>query len=163
MPASVRRHNLARLRAHLKVTQATLGRWTGRSPATIKAIEIGKLALSPVLAGLVADLTGADKDWLLRNDLAEPMPPLTHVSVAPERYVSLSFTVPNELAEPMNRAAAELGMNLSQYVCKLVEADLLASSVRDVSEETQPAPALQHSVQREPPRPKSPSQTPASP
>lgn len=80
MPASVQRHNLARLRDELNLTQATLGDWVGRSAATIKAVEIGKLALSPRLAALIAAVTGADKDWLLRNDLSDPMPPLMRSS-----------------------------------------------------------------------------------
>jgi DNA-binding XRE family transcriptional regulator len=86
MPASVRRHNLQRLREELNLTQATLAGWIGRSAATIKAVEIGKLALSENLATLIASVTGADKKWLLRNDLSEPMPPLEPVSVklAPE-------------------------------------------------------------------------------
>ena len=86
MPASVRRHNLQRLREQLNLTQATLGGWVGRSAATIKAVEIGKLALSENLATLIASVTGGDRQWLLRNDLSEPMPPLEPVSVklAPE-------------------------------------------------------------------------------
>jgi DNA-binding XRE family transcriptional regulator len=80
MPGSVRRHNLQRLRAELNVSQTTLANWVGRSPVTIKAVEIGKLALSDNLAALIASVTGTDKEWLLRNDLAEPMPPLTRLS-----------------------------------------------------------------------------------
>jgi DNA-binding XRE family transcriptional regulator len=76
MPVSVRRHNLVRLRDALNLTQADLGKWVGRSSTTIRAIEVGKLALSPKLATLIADQTGIDAGWLLRNDLSEPMPPL---------------------------------------------------------------------------------------
>lgn len=76
MPVSVRRHNLARLRDELNITQATLADWVGRTQATIKAIEIGKLALSPRLATVLSAVTGVDKGWLLRNDLSETMPPL---------------------------------------------------------------------------------------
>ena len=57
MPASVRRHNLQRLREELNLTQPTLGSWLGRSAATIKAVEIGKLALSENLAALIASVT----------------------------------------------------------------------------------------------------------
>ena len=86
MPTSVRRHNLQRLREYLNLTQSMLGSWVGRSAATIKAVEIGKLALSENLAALVASVTGGDRAWLLRNDLSELMPPLEPVSVklAPE-------------------------------------------------------------------------------
>lgn len=80
MPVSVRRHNLVRLRDELNLTQGMLASWVGRSGATIKSIETGRLALSPKLATFIASVTGADADWLLRNDLSEPMPPLKHES-----------------------------------------------------------------------------------
>lgn len=38
--------------------------------------------------------------------------------------VSLSFTSPLELEEPMNQAAAAKGMNRSQYICWLVQQDI---------------------------------------
>jgi hypothetical protein len=38
--------------------------------------------------------------------------------------VSLSFTAPLELEEPMNQAAAAKGMNRSQYICWLVQQDI---------------------------------------
>ena len=38
--------------------------------------------------------------------------------------VSLSFTCPFELEEPMNQAAAAKGMNRSQYICWLVQQDI---------------------------------------
>lgn len=80
MPASVRRHNLARLREELGISQTVLAQWIGRSWSAIKAIETGKLALSPELAALIASTTGTDKNWLLANDLSAPMPPLERVS-----------------------------------------------------------------------------------
>ena len=76
MPASLRRHNLARLREELSISQTTLAVWIGRSWSAIKAIETGKLELSSRLATLISATTGVDRNWLLRNDLAEPMPPL---------------------------------------------------------------------------------------
>ena len=45
MPASLRRHNLARLREELSISQTTLAAWIGRSWSAIKAIETGKLGL----------------------------------------------------------------------------------------------------------------------
>jgi DNA-binding XRE family transcriptional regulator len=80
MPASVRRHNLVRLRDELNLTQAGLAEWIGRASTTIKSIEIGRLALSPKLAELIAAVTGADAGWLLRNDSNEPMPELKRIS-----------------------------------------------------------------------------------
>jgi hypothetical protein len=39
-------------------------------------------------------------------------------------HVSLSFTAPLELEDPMNRMAAARGMNRSQYLCWLVQQDI---------------------------------------
>ena len=81
MPVSVRRHNLVRLREALSLTQAELGVSAGRAETTIRAIEVGKLPLSEKLAQMIAATTGADADWLLRNDLSEPMPPLKRATL----------------------------------------------------------------------------------
>jgi hypothetical protein len=43
------------------------GGMIGRSQATIKAIETGKLALSEDLATLISVALGTDKEWLLKN------------------------------------------------------------------------------------------------
>lgn len=82
MPASVRRHNLARLREQMSLTQSDLAALMMRSPATIKAVEIGKLALSENLATLISEVTGADKKWLLENNLNAPVPPLRRLSAS---------------------------------------------------------------------------------
>jgi transcriptional regulator with XRE-family HTH domain len=74
MPISVGRHNLARIRAQLKLTQADLGKLVRCSPASIKAVEIGKLALSDSLASRLSHALGIDKEWLLKNDLSAPLP-----------------------------------------------------------------------------------------
>jgi transcriptional regulator with XRE-family HTH domain len=89
MPASVQRHNLARLRQEMSLTQSDLAALIMRSPATVKAVEIGKLALSENLATLIEEATGADKKWLLENDLNAPVPPLRRLSASwnPEERV----------------------------------------------------------------------------
>jgi transcriptional regulator with XRE-family HTH domain len=74
MPASVQRHNLARLRTQLKLTQGDVAKLVGCSPATIKAVEIGKLALSESLASRISLVLGGQKDWLLENNLDAPIP-----------------------------------------------------------------------------------------
>jgi transcriptional regulator with XRE-family HTH domain len=76
MPPSVQRHNLARLRNALNLTQAEFSELISRKEITVRSIETGKLALSPTLATIIADVTGADRTWLLENDLRAPMPPL---------------------------------------------------------------------------------------
>jgi transcriptional regulator with XRE-family HTH domain len=65
---------VARLRGELGITQGDLAAMTKRSGATIKAVEIGKLALSPGLARDIAEATGAGVEWLLGNDLGLPVP-----------------------------------------------------------------------------------------
>lgn len=74
MPVSVGRHNLARLRAQLKLTQSDLAKLADCSTATIKAVEIGKLALSDSLASRISYVFGIEKEWLLKNDLKAPLP-----------------------------------------------------------------------------------------
>jgi transcriptional regulator with XRE-family HTH domain len=111
MPVSVRRHNLQRLREKLNLTQAKLAGWVGRSAAAIKAVEIGKLALSENLAALIASVTGSDKAWLVRNDLSEPMPPLEPVSVklAPEdEAYNISIVLLRHLFERLFMATERL-------------------------------------------------------
>lgn len=74
MPVSVGRHNLARIRKQLKLTQADVAKLVSCSTVTIKAVEIGKLALSDSLASRISQVLGIDKDWLLKNDLSSPLP-----------------------------------------------------------------------------------------
>jgi transcriptional regulator with XRE-family HTH domain len=78
MPVSVGRHNLARLRARLSLTQADVAKLAGCSTVTIKAVEILKLALSDSLASRISRALWIDKEWLLKNDLNEPVPESYH-------------------------------------------------------------------------------------
>jgi hypothetical protein len=94
----------------------------GRSQATIKAIETGKLALSEDLATLISVLLGTDKQWLLDNDLSVPVPPNKYFSptISPEEkaytttIVLLSdlfsrlFAVARRLSKTKARATMEL-------------------------------------------------------
>ena len=70
------RHNLARLRHVLGLTQGEFGRQVGRSLVTIKAVENSKLPLSESLAAEIGCAFGIDGRWLLANDLESPVPPL---------------------------------------------------------------------------------------
>ena len=67
------RHNLARLRAILEMTQPELAKLLGCSVPTIKAIEgnKGRLDLSRALAERAEYQTGVSIDWLLKNDASE--------------------------------------------------------------------------------------------
>lgn len=87
MPASVARHNLARIRKRMRLTQAELAQLVGCSAATIKSVEIGKLALSHSLATRIGQVVGIyDKDWLLKNDLTAPFPDYRSPLADPEFF-----------------------------------------------------------------------------
>jgi hypothetical protein len=55
----------------------------------------------------------------------QPRKPKHHAGQI-KTHVSLSFTAPLELEEPMNQAAARKGYNRSQYICWLVMEDIRA-------------------------------------
>jgi transcriptional regulator with XRE-family HTH domain len=74
MPVSVGRHNLARIRMQLQLTQADVAQLAGCSSGTIKSVEIGKLGLSDSLASRISEALRIDKEWLLKNDLDAPLP-----------------------------------------------------------------------------------------
>jgi transcriptional regulator with XRE-family HTH domain len=74
MPASKQAHILAVLRKNLSLKQPELAKLVGCSAATIQAIELNRLSLSPGLAGRISAATGVDLDWLRANDLNRPFP-----------------------------------------------------------------------------------------
>jgi hypothetical protein len=50
----------------------------------------------------------------------------------PQRnYVSLSFSAHPSLEAPLNRRSMEMGISRSEFVCKLIERDLIASGLLD--------------------------------
>jgi len=119
MPASVHRHNLARLRRELKLTQSDLAKLVSCSPATIKAVEIGKLALSDSLASRISMALGIDKDWLLKNDLSAAVPgsyppPIGEEAVQQAKDAQLALL--NELLSRLFAVVAKLEKG-SQYRC----------------------------------------------
>jgi transcriptional regulator with XRE-family HTH domain len=124
MPASKFVNVLAILRKSLGLKQGELAELIGCSISTIQSIEVNKLKLSKSLASRISLETGADLDWLLNNDVSVPMP--KHDAAQQSKYVIASFTLPPELEEPMNAAAALRGMNRSQYIAWLIERDLRA-------------------------------------
>src|SRR5260370_5706649 len=115
MPTSVKRHNLARLRQELSLTQTELDGMIGRTQATIKAIETGKLALSKNLAALIANILGADKQWLLNNDLSTPM--------LPREYVSAKFSPEEQAYDCTYMLLLELFSRLFAVAPRLREGD----------------------------------------
>lgn len=77
MPASKFVNVLAILRKTLSLKQGELAELAGCSVSTIQAIEVNKLQLSRSLAARISVTTGANLEWLLANDVAVPMPPLS--------------------------------------------------------------------------------------
>jgi transcriptional regulator with XRE-family HTH domain len=76
MPTSKQAHVLAILRKHLYLKQTELAELANCSVPTIQSIELNRLSLSPGLAARISAATGADFDWLRRNDVNQPMPPV---------------------------------------------------------------------------------------
>ena len=66
------RHTLAILRRIIGYTQQELALLVGRSPRTVQAIEIGRLALSEDLAVEISHATGVSVRWLLEGNIAVP-------------------------------------------------------------------------------------------
>ncbi len=83
MPASKFVNVLAILRKRLSLKQGELAELAGCSISSIQAIEVNKLRLSESLAARISVSTGADLNWLLRNDVNEPMPPIKRLRADP--------------------------------------------------------------------------------
>jgi transcriptional regulator with XRE-family HTH domain len=111
MPVSAGRHNLARLRKELNLTQAELATLVGCSPVTIKAVEIGKLALSEGLATRIALSAGTTVQWLLENDLNSPVP--VGQSLKDQYKVERDYV--------MEKTAVALAIFAGQYLRKVAE------------------------------------------
>jgi transcriptional regulator with XRE-family HTH domain len=77
MSASKNVHTLAILREKLGIKQSDLARMGGVALSSIQSIEANRLGLSKQLAARICVATGADLEWILANDVAVPMPPLT--------------------------------------------------------------------------------------
>jgi transcriptional regulator with XRE-family HTH domain len=73
MRPSPERHNLARLRVFLKLRQKEMAELAGCSTHTIQSVELGRLALSELLARKISNATGISAGCLLRNDLKAPL------------------------------------------------------------------------------------------
>jgi transcriptional regulator with XRE-family HTH domain len=153
MPASKFVNVLAILRKSLSLKQGELAELAGCSISTIQAIEVNKLKLSKSLASRISLETGADLDWLLANDVTVPMP--KHHAGQQSKYAIVSFTVPPELEDPINAAAAARGLNRSQYIVWLVERDLRAHpEPPEQKAETTLKPINAPPARHEPKRPK---------
>ena len=73
MRPSPLRHNLARLRVFLGVSQKELAKLAKCSTSAIQAVELCKLPLSEELARRISAETGIMTRWLLENDLTMPL------------------------------------------------------------------------------------------
>ena len=70
-PSQVRT-NIARLRLALSLNQNQFARLIRRSTACVQSLELGRLRLSPDLAGEIAARTGISSRWMMDNQLDEP-------------------------------------------------------------------------------------------
>ena len=70
-PSQVRT-NIARLRLALSLNQNQFARLIRRSTACVQSLELGRLRLSPDLAGEIGAKTGISARWLMDNRLDEP-------------------------------------------------------------------------------------------
>jgi hypothetical protein len=73
MRKSPLRHNLAKLRAVLNLSQQQMAGLTKRHWRTIQSVELRKLPLSEILARRIAAETDVQLRWLLDNDLYAPI------------------------------------------------------------------------------------------
>ncbi len=73
MRPSPLRHNLARLRLFLELSQKEMAELVGCSTATIQSVELRRLPLSEELARKISAETGILLEWLLLNDLQMPL------------------------------------------------------------------------------------------
>jgi transcriptional regulator with XRE-family HTH domain len=73
MRKSPKRHNLARLRLFLKLTQEQMAKLAACSRRAVQSVELGQLTLSEGLARRVTAATGVHLRWLLENDLRAPI------------------------------------------------------------------------------------------
>ena len=73
MRPSLLKHVVAIMRTTLGLTQKELADMAECSVPTIQSVELGRLKLSEALAQRLADHTGVDLGWLLRNDRSQPM------------------------------------------------------------------------------------------
>ena len=72
MQRSPLRHPVAIVRQVIGLGQKELATLVGRSPRTIKAVELGQLKLGSDLADALARETGASLEWLIRGDVQQP-------------------------------------------------------------------------------------------
>jgi transcriptional regulator with XRE-family HTH domain len=72
MRRSPLRHNLARLRLLLGLSQKEIANEVGYSTRAIQSIELGTLALSESVARRISNATAINPAWLLENNLKAP-------------------------------------------------------------------------------------------
>jgi DNA-binding XRE family transcriptional regulator len=109
VPVSKNRHNLARLRKHLGLTQADVARLVNCAITTIQSIEVRRLALGGELARKLGAVFGVEPGWLLLNDLDSPVPELAKSeqkrqltdldTVATKEQLALAFKILDQLPD----------------------------------------------------------------
>jgi DNA-binding XRE family transcriptional regulator len=119
MPASSKKSCLAVVRSVAEITQKDLAEMVDCAPVTVQSIELGKLRLSQKLAKRIELQTGANLQWLLRNDYTvaptcarDPRQPYTkRIYQMTRAEISDPRTDPGDLAfgeSALRRAAYQL-------------------------------------------------------
>ena len=110
------RTNICRLRLALEMNQNGFAKLLGRSMAAVQSLEIGRLRLSPQLAGEIASRTGVNPRWLMDNDLTEEPYDMAGKPWAAGTYHRIQNEIPHHLKqddEVFRQRMLELGTQLA--------------------------------------------------
>jgi transcriptional regulator with XRE-family HTH domain len=131
------RHNVARLRRALGLSQEEFARQMHRATVTVKAVENLRLRLSPMFAFEIASTFGIDDKWLLANDLQTPVPapnsPFANLSYEEARPVELLLYLFAKLFERARALSPEIRSYLAMEIGWEVE-DLKGTKNGPISE-----------------------------
>ena len=104
------RHNIARLRKALDLSQRQFAKLAGIAEISVRLIETGRLKPSVDLLKRIGFVTGLPEksDWLIRNDPSEPIPALS--------YLRRGEAAPEEIQENLHSC-----LSLCAAVCLITE------------------------------------------
>ena len=117
MAASKFKHNLARLRKQLGLSQVEVANLVGCSKTTIQSVELCRLELSSRLATNLQGALGVPADWFLANNLKSPIPEPRRVLQNGQLPVLIKYGLVEQLAnafELMDKVSDEQGLAILQ-------------------------------------------------
>ncbi|TSA30392.1 MAG: XRE family transcriptional regulator [Verrucomicrobiaceae bacterium] len=128
------KHPIAVLRRLLGFNQQEFAQLVQRSRSTIKAVELGHLALSQKLADHIAAMTGVDAGWLTEGDPHAPIRKFggdgNYNLQDYEHWTAVRTTIekgdPYSAKEADERAIAE-GMKIGEMLAKILRAAMESS------------------------------------